>query len=181
MTDVTLSCSCGTISGVARHVSASTGTRIICHCDDCQTFANYLGSGNILDKFGGTDIYQMPLSYVEITSGADTMKCIRLKPNGLIRWYAGCCNTPIGNTISANMPSIGVIHSFMDDRYKYTVPVRGYTYTNGKPCAEREKMATFGMILHIFSKLIIWKIKGLNKPSAFFDRCGNPVTKPKSI
>ncbi len=40
---------------------------------------------------------------------------MRLTPMGLLRWYAGCCNTPIGNMVSARVPFIGIVHMFMGD------------------------------------------------------------------
>ena len=185
MSEVTLKCSCGAIEGIAHNVSANAGTRLVCHCDDCQAFANYFdGNSGVLDKFGGTDIFQMPISQVEITKGVEHMNCIKLKPKGLIRWYAGCCRTPIGNTISSNIPFIGVIHSFMDDagvRDKNIGLVRGYMYAKDSCPAERKKTSSFKIIIRILLKMLVWKIKGLNKPSSFFDSNGSPISTPLVI
>ena len=137
----------------------------------------------MLDKFGGTDIYQMPISQVEITKGVERMNCIKLKPKGLIRWYAGCCRTPIGNTISSNIPFIGVIHSFMDDagvRDKNIGLVHEYMCTKDSCLAERKKTSSFKIIVRILLKMLVWKVKGLNKPSSFFDSNG-PVSTPLLI
>ena len=66
-----------------------------------------------LDAAGGTRIYQLPPANVQITGGQENLACLRLKEKGLIRWYAKCCNTPIGNTVSKSMPFIGLIHTFI--------------------------------------------------------------------
>ena len=182
MVDVALKCSCGAIEGVARHVSASAGTRLVCHCGDCQAFANHLDCNSaVLDEYGGTDIYQMPISHVEITQGVEHMRCLNLKPKGLIRWYAGCCKTPIGNTVSSSMAFIGLIHSFMDDAGKREAnigTVRGYVFMKGDCPPERKKQSSVRVIVRILYKLLEWKIRGLNKPSSFFNANGEPVSAP---
>jgi len=114
MTDIRLQCQCGTVQGVARECTASSGNRVVCCCDDCQTFADHLQCEmDILDEFGGTEIYQTSQSQVEISSGQEQLKSMRLKRKGLLRWYTGCCNTPVGNTMNAGMPFVGIIHNFM--------------------------------------------------------------------
>ena len=42
----------------------------------------------------------MPLSpkLVHFTQGLEALACMSLSHRGLLRWYASCCNTPIGNT-----------------------------------------------------------------------------------
>ena len=47
-TQVSLKCRCGTLRGVATDVSPATGNRVVCHCDDCQAFARFLG---VLTRF----------------------------------------------------------------------------------------------------------------------------------
>ena len=88
------------------------GTHVICYCADCQTFARHLGqSETALDADGGTEIFQTLPDAVRITRGADSLALLRLGPKGLMRWYAGCCNTPIANTLAnpRTLPFIGMI------------------------------------------------------------------------
>src|SRR4051812_24670077 len=93
---VRLECSCGGVTGTASNVSPRTGNRLICMCDDCQAYAHHLGrADDILDAYGGTDIFQLTPSQVVISSGRDRMRCVRLTDKGILRWYAGCCNTPM--------------------------------------------------------------------------------------
>ncbi len=186
MTDIAFSCGCGKVQLLATNVAPDTGTRVVCYCRDCQAFAHFLSRGDtVLDAHGGTEIFQMPLAYVQITDGIEDLRCMRLTDSGLYRWYTGCCNTPIGNTMGARMPFIGLIHHAVADRSvrdKNLGPVRGYI----QPRSAVARLAGDGkqpdvplpLLLKIFSKLIIWKIKGLNKPSAFFDTQGEPVVKP---
>ena len=186
MSEIALKCRCGTVRGFASNVTADTGTRVVCHCEDCQAFARYLGrDGDVLDEYGGTDIFQMTQSQIEIVDGADQIRCMRLSSKGMHRWYAECCKTPIGNTFSAGMPFIGMIHNFMDDGGKRDTnlgPVRGYRKlesARGTLTTERRQAGfPLRILIRVISKMLIWKVKGMDQPSVFFDASGNPASEP---
>jgi hypothetical protein len=186
MTDIAFSCACGKAQLLATNVTPQNGTRIICYCKDCQAFAHFLErSDTVLDAWGGSEIFQMPLAYVQVTQGIKELRCMRLSEKGLYRWFTGCCNTPIGNTMGANMPFIGLIHSALEDtsvRDANLGPIRGYVQVNSASAklAGKENQADvpLPLLLRIFSKLLVWKLKGLNKPSSFFDSEGQPVVVP---
>lgn len=183
--NIRLKCSCGAVAGVAVNITPDTGNRAVCCCDDCQAFAKHLGrDDDILDEFGGTDIYQTSQSQVAIDTGAEYLRCVRLTSKGLLRWYADCCKTPIGNTISAGMPLIGLIHNFMHiegDRGSVLGPVRAFVQTkhaHGKPTYPHSaEKFPLGIALRIIGKMLLWKLRGMHRPSAFFDEHGNPVVK----
>lgn len=101
-THVSLQCRCGSLQGQALVPAPSVKYRIVCLCDDCQAYAHFLGqAGKILDANGGTDISPFPPSHIQLTHGGENLRCMRLSPKGMDRWYAGCCNTPIGNTLQS--------------------------------------------------------------------------------
>jgi hypothetical protein len=185
MSEVSLKCTCGKVRGVAINISTTSGNRLVCYCKDCQAFAQYLHRENeILDEYGGTDIFQMPLAHVHVTSGTEYVRCVRLTSKGMHRWYTDCCKTPIGNTLTAGVPFIGVISTFMDDkdtRNSTIGRVRGYMFiksAKGTFPADRISAFTFLVILRAFSMMFVWKLKGLNKPSSFFTSEGTPVSEP---
>ncbi|PCI24166.1 hypothetical protein COB57_05650 [Candidatus Peregrinibacteria bacterium] len=184
MKTVKLSCACGKVNGRAKNVSPSTGNRIICHCFDCQSFAKYLKKeSEVLDEYLGTDIFQMPIAHVEILEGHNHLRCIQIRPKGLHRWYAQCCKTPIGNTMTAGSPFIGVIHSFMQDegtREENLGPVLGYMFTK-KTFPASVPTKVLRTVMRIMGKLAVWKLKGLNNPSSFFLANGKPVSKPEVL
>ncbi len=182
MKNVPLKCACGKVQGLAKNVAPKTGNRIVCHCTDCQNFAQYLKSSTTLDEHGGTDIFQMPLNGVEITQGKEHIQCIRWNKKGLFRWYADCCKTPMGNTMSSKVAFIGVIHDFMDDaksRDENLGPVRAYVMIPKEPTPKRKATSMLKAGPQIILKLITWKLKGLNKPSSFFEEDGTPIATPK--
>lgn len=104
-------CNCGKVKGQVKHTRDVN--RCICYCADCQAFAHYLKrEQDILNKMGGTSIVQTIPENVIFSEGIENLACIRLTPTGLLRWYAACCNTPIGNTPSDSRISfVGLIHN----------------------------------------------------------------------
>jgi len=71
--------------------------RCVCYCRDCQAFAHFLGKVDaILDERGGSEIIQVLPRNLTFTQGIELLACMRLTEKGLLRWYAACCNTPIG-------------------------------------------------------------------------------------
>ena len=187
--NVNLKCQCGAVTGVASDITPESGNRVVCCCDDCQRFAGYLNrESDVLDEFGGTDIYQTSQAQVNVTRGAEQLRCVRLSKKGLIRWYTDCCKTPIGNTMSAGVPFIGVVHSFMDlenDRDNTLGPVRAYVQvkhaTGEHTYPHSADKFPLGITLRIASKMLVWKITGKSKPSAFFDDNGKPVSSPTVV
>jgi hypothetical protein len=91
-----------------------TVNRITCYCDDCQAFAHQLGRADLLNAKGGSDIVQVAPSALSFTRGRDRIVGLRLKPNGLYRWYAKCCNTPVGNTLTPAVPFVGLFAQTFD-------------------------------------------------------------------
>lgn len=108
--DLTLRCACGQVVGVVHGASPATGTRLVCHCKDCQAFAHHLGHADrMLDAAGGSDIFQTTPGRVTFTQGANHLACLRLSEKGLNRWYAACCKAPLGNTLRGpGLPFVGL-------------------------------------------------------------------------
>jgi hypothetical protein len=176
LSDVPLRCRCNHVRGVATEVSAFTGFRFVCYCTDCQRFARFLGRPDVLDAAGGTDIFQMPPGRVKLTTGADALRCLRLSAR-VLRWYTDCCRTPIANTAAGpGFPIAGVVHSFMDHGARssdvalgpprcriYERSAVGELPSNGPP------PPSFGVFARRTSKLLGWWIRGLSRPTPFFD------------
>lgn len=189
-TDIPLRCACGTIRGTALAAAPSTGNHAICYCNDCQAFARFLGRPDITDEQGGTDIFQMAPGRVRITAGADALACVRLSHKGLHRWYCRDCRTPIGNTVSARVPFVGLIHTFME------LPAggRGPAELLGEPIVHGFKKYATGRIpphpndistLRFFARsarlMATWLLTGVASPSPFFAKNGVPRSAPQVL
>lgn len=189
MTKISLKCKCGAVEGSVSQVSPRVGNHVVCYCNDCQAFANHLSTGdNTLDEWGGTEIYQTATWHIEIHKGSEQLKCLRLTPKGLYRWYTGCCNTPVGNTISANFPFIGLIHRFMnkDEHTESNLgPVRGYHQLDSAigtvPDSIQNKGMPVGCTMAVIWRLLKWKLTAGNKPNLFFNDSGQSVSRPDIV
>ena len=174
--------------GRALEVGPWASLRLICHCVDCQTFGRYLQAqgyqGLPLDDWGGTEIVQLPHGRIELEEGAEQLACVRLSPNGLMRWYAGCCHTPIANTLAhAKLPFAGLILSFVGvelgagERDELLGPVRARV--NGKPelmgpSAPPVSSFPLGVILRSIRILMGGWVRREHWPTPFFDAEGEP-------
>lgn len=107
------SCECGRLRGRLSHTEQCT--RIMCYCLDCQAYAIFLQRTDwVLDGQGGSNVLVAPSHLLSLTCGLGALKCMSLSGVGMLRWYAGCCNTPIGNT--ARTPEgvfVGLSHCFL--------------------------------------------------------------------
>ena len=103
-------CRCGTLRGELDVTRSAV--RAVCYCRDCQAYARALGADGVLDAAGGTDVVATLPQHVRITQGTERLACLSLSPNGLLRWYASCCSTPIGNTPrNPRIPYVGLVHT----------------------------------------------------------------------
>jgi Family of unknown function (DUF6151) len=194
--DLPLFCRCGHVRGLASGVLPSSGCRVVCYCRDCQAFARFLAHApmqgpNVLNGAGGTDIFQMPPARVKLTAGTDAVHCLRLSSKGILRWYADCCRTPIGNTVGPRFPMIGVIHSFTD----HAADGRSLDEALGPPiCRIYERSAvrplppdapapaSFAVIAGRGLAMLGWWWRGLARPNPFFDaHSGAPLSAPRVL
>jgi hypothetical protein len=180
------------VRGVASEVSPSTGFRFVCYCTDCQRFARFLELPDVLDPAGGTDIFQMPPGRVRLTEGADALRCLRLSDKGVLRWYAECCRTPIGNSASGpRFPILAVIHSFMDhegdgrsrDEALGPLLCRIYERSATAPLPPRAPPPPSWRVFARRTRLMLgWWMRGLSRPSPLFDdETGAPRAVPQVL
>jgi len=187
-TDLALRCRCGTVRGVARAVTPSSINHCFCYCDDCQAFAHFLGCvDDVLDAHGGSEIVQMSQGNVSFTAGADKVAAIRLTDKGLVRWYASCCRTPIGNTLTTSaLPFIGVVRVFIDAAPAMLGPIRGRGFAKsakgGAAAVPRDGLPDAVMVARVLFKLIGWRLRGAHKRSALFDAAtSRPLAEPRVL
>jgi len=185
--DLRIRCACGAVRGVVRGASPSSGNHLVCHCDDCQAFAHFLARPDqILDAWGGTDIYQTSPAKVAFEAGDERLACMRLRPKGLLRWYASCCRTPIGNTVSAGLPFVGLIHRCLDDEAGVRGPVRARVFgrfaRGDRSQLRAHDRAPLSLVLRFAWLIGQARLRGDQRRSPFFDpRTGEPVAQPRVL
>src|SRR5262249_36553342 len=171
---IELRCRCGEVRGTLRDLSPHTVNRVTCYCDDCQAFAHQLGRADLLDAKGGSDIVQMAPAALSFTHGQQHIVGLRLKPNGLYRWYAKCCNTPVGNTLTPTIPFVGVIARTFDESRRDDVIGAPSGAIFGKFAVGGPPKGSTGVNLPLFfgaiGKLLGWQFGGRTWPHPFFSR-----------
>lgn len=180
-----IQCQCGNLQG-----SVETGhpvNRGVCYCRDCQAFARFLKrEADILDGAGGTDVVQTEPRYVSFHQGQQHLACVCLTPR-LLRWYAACCNTPIGNTLP-NMKAafVGLIHSCLehapaslDESFG---PVRMHVHTRHARGEQKPKQVGFApAALRVLTTLVRARLDGSYRQTPFFGADGRPVATPLMV
>jgi len=182
-----LQCRCGTLKGYVSHPERAS--RGACYCRDCQAYAHFLGrAADILDDKGGTDVVATLPKYVTFTQGFEALACMSLTEDGLLRWYARCCNTPIGNTRRDYRVSfVGLVHTCLEDASRSLEssfgPVRMRVNTKSAKGEMRTMpISTIAAILLFMIALIRARLDGSYKRTPFFqpDR-GTPVIPSKVL
>ncbi|HZN86206.1 MAG TPA: DUF6151 family protein [Burkholderiales bacterium] len=177
-----LRCRCGNLRGQV--VLPATTARAVCYCKDCRAFAHFLQRpDDILDAQGGTDIVATPPSHVRFEHGADALACMSLSPRGLLRWYAGCCKTPVGNTprdrrthyvglVAACLAAQPLEPSFGPARVRLnTGSARGPV--------ESTRAGTLLAVMKIMAFMLPARFSARQRDNPFFDAAsGEPVKRP---
>ncbi|NJK52211.1 MAG: hypothetical protein HC936_04115 [Leptolyngbyaceae cyanobacterium SU_3_3] len=180
-------CYCGKLQGTL-HQNREVN-RCVCYCADCRAFARFLRRDReILDEKGGTSIIQTIPANITFTEGIEHLACMRMTANGLLRWYAACCHTPIGNTAPTPNPSfIGLVHNCLDaDRTSLDSAfgsIRMYVHT--KSAIGEDKPKSTGVlsgILRVLGMVLRARLDGRSKQTPFFVvESGTPIVTPKVL
>jgi len=146
--------------------------RMVCYCDDCQAYAHQIGRADLLNHRGGSDSIQIAPAALRFTKGQDQIEGLRLTPKGLYRWYAKCCNTPLGNTRAPALPFVSMLAQSFDAPQPDDVfgAPRGATfckYAVGEPPADSTKLILLRLLL---GRVLGWWLGGKTWPHPFFGR-----------
>jgi hypothetical protein len=177
-----IQCTCGNLKGIL----SQRINRVVCYCKDCQAFARFLKRDReILDEAGGTDIIQTTPKNVTFSEGIENLACVRITPNGLLRWYTTCCNTPIGNTPPDFKTSfVGLVHNCLGsnqvsfDEAFGPIQMRVYTkYAKGEPKPKSSGVLT--SMWRSIGSILRARLDGSYKLTPFFrSASGVPIVSP---
>jgi len=162
-------------------------SRGLCYCKDCQAFARYLGNPDtVLDDMGGTDVVATLAKYVSFTGGTDRLACLSLTDRGLLRWYASCCGTPIGNTLrNFRVPYVGLVHACLGTHAAIEAsfgPVRMRVNTKsamGHP--KSMPLSQAAALLRFLPTVLLGRLDGSYRTTPFFTADGTPVAQRKVL
>jgi hypothetical protein len=103
----------------------------------------------------------------------------------MIRWYAQCCRTPIGNTMpDPKMSFVGLIHSSLDassfDKdFGSSVALLNTNTALGEP--KPRQRGLIGVILKFARTVLVSRIRGRYKQSPLYSSEGRPVVPPEIL
>jgi hypothetical protein len=113
---------------------------------------------------------------------------LQFSEKGAFRWYAACCNTPIGNTAKPSVPFIGLISAFIDmdasTKDAQIGPVRSHCQTqhaaDSWPPEHKRNGFPLGLTARMMALILGWKMRGLGKDNPLFTAAGDPIAQPHS-
>jgi hypothetical protein len=181
-----IQCECGKFRAELVNFPRNTPGRLACHCDDCQVYMHRLNRADLLDAAGGTEVIPVYPAEIKIVAGREVLKCLQLSPNGLYRWYAGCCNTPVVNT-KPGFPWAGIVnrmYSVEDPGFLERTfgPIKSRImgrFARGTPPSGTAANIDFKGFVTVLPFLLKGMLLGKAKHSPFFEQDGRtPIVPP---
>lgn len=119
--------------------------------------------------------------------GNERIAGVRLTPKGLYRWYASCCKTPVGNSMTPSIPFVGIAAQAFDTGGQTCESVFGKPtgailgrFAVGEPPKGSNDLQ-IGLLLRALGKVMGWRFGGRVWPHPFFDRATGTPSRPVSI
>ncbi|MGV3683127.1 MAG: DUF6151 family protein [Acidovorax sp.] len=179
-----LQCRCGQVTGEV--VETRSALHAVCYCRDCQAYAHHLGqAGMVLDALAGTEVVATHARNITFTGGTEHLACVSLTDKGLLRWYARCCHTPLGNTgRDWRMPYVGLVHSCLRPQGGEPLappafpPVQMHLETAGAKGGTPPKLGGWKQaraLLGFMPRIAASRLTGSYRATPFFDGTGVPV------
>lgn len=184
-----IQCQCGLFRARLKAFPGGTPGRLVCYCDDCQTYLRHLGRRDLLDTNGGTEVIPAYPADVEILSGREQLACVRLSPGGTYRFFTRCCNTPVANT-RPGMPWAGFLRGVYTANPSLALdatlgPVRSRImgrFATGTPPAGTADKFNLKAMASVMPFIAKGKLTGKSAPSPFFEEDGQtPIVTPQVL
>jgi hypothetical protein len=181
-----LRCTCGAVAGTVVNERSANHSR--CYCADCRAFARFLGrETDVLDAQGGCECIQTLPKDVVFETGREHLACLRLTETGLLRWYAACCMTPIGNTpATSRLPFVGLARACLEGAASVDRsfgPVRFCRFVDvarGEP--KPKPFGAAGLTLWFIRNRLRARFTGGFRENPFFDvATDEPIVAPKVL
>ncbi|MFS4580217.1 DUF6151 family protein [Phaeobacter sp. C3_T13_0] len=172
-------CDCGQIRGELSQDAQKAGTRIVCFCPDCR--ANEIYHKQPDPAPGPVDLFQVNPDGLKFHQGQGLLRVMRLSPKGLHRWYAGCCGTPMANTLAKpTLPFAGMRSDrFADKDALGKIRTRAFVKKTGK---QPRTEGAIRMVISLLSRMISARLSGRWKETPFFNvENGTPTSTPMVI
>ncbi len=181
-----IQCRCGALRGQLHHPERAI--RGVCYCRDCRAYAQHLGvASQTHDELGGADFVATQARYLRLTEGTEHLACLSLSEHGLLRWYARCCQTPLGNTArNWKLPYVGLTRVCLDaepnsyERSFGAVKMRVNT-ASATQAPPAMALQTFATLARLIPQIMAGSLSGAYRSTPFFSSEGVPVTRVQVV
>lgn len=177
MTTLTFACRCGGFRGSFESLP-DRDTHLTCHCADCRAFVRATSGED--PGIAGVGIVQTAPERLRIERGAAHLRAMVLsRRGGLIRWYAGCCGTPIAATPrTPAVPFVGLLRAPIAGGAELgPVLMRGFLPRRHPDGRQRhEGLGT--LIARMIRRSAASRVSGRWRANPFFAD-GRPVAEPR--
>ncbi len=169
------SCRCGTVKGVIEKADPREGDFVVCHCTDCQAFAQRFDAADrVFGDHAGTLLYQSRCARMRVESGLGELRCLHLTDKPTLRWYAQCCDTPLFNSFkNGTIPYVTTLVGNCDavERGRLLGEPIGHLFVDDDPtCTEPvRRMSMNALMRRFFVRMVKDTISGDRRRSALFD------------
>ena len=183
---IPLRCRCGQVQGELDADRAYV--RATCYCKSCRAYAQWLGTQGLLDDAGGVDIIAMAPSKLRFTAGESQVACMTLGERGILRWYAACCRTPLGNTSrTPALHYVGVSTACLEgapEAVDAAVGPAGRCVLNTESATAPVKRTRWAFVrggVRIMAGVLGAKLKGRRESPFFEGATGRPIREPEVV
>ncbi|WP_170475854.1 DUF6151 family protein [Ruegeria arenilitoris] len=174
--DVAFSCSCGTMRGHITAQGVASGTHAECFCHDCRAAQLYFGQPDPAP--GPVEVLQTTPEDVIFDTGSEQLALMKLSHNGMLRWYAKCCNAPLATTArTPKFPFVGfIVKRIANSDALGPVLTRGFV---PGPEGKQSHKGLHHAVLRLVTRVVRSRLTGRWKKTPFFDVESNiPVVMP---
>jgi hypothetical protein len=125
-------------------------------------------------------------SHVRFEQGLDALACMSLSESGILRWYASCCRTPIGNTPRDRKTHyVGLVHSCLGEQPLNSSfgPARLHLHTkSARGSVSATPAGTMLAIVRLMSWILPARLTRRHRENPFFDPAsGKAIRQPQVL
>lgn len=182
------SCQCGTVSGVVEEAHPTEGDHVVCCCSDCRDLVRlFAKEARLLDKFGGTPLYQSRCARMRLHSGKEHLACLHMTSKPTTRWYASCCGTPMFNSYrNGRLPYITTLLGNCEPVKVAELlgPPVGYLFTDeaSNDTGDLPKMSMARLMRRFLKRMLKDILSGERRRSELFDpQTLEPIAQPRLL
>jgi len=173
MTHTSWTCRCGEVSFA---LTPDGGSHVVCYCESCRNFVNQLGATDILDQWGGNDLFQVAPEAAQIVKGADKLAWGQMTEKGPVRWFTTCCQSPLANTLKTrSVPFLTLQSAFVTNQDALGPVTMRVFRKHAKGRVPNTKSGQGRLLMEFALRSLKSRFTGGWRKNPLFDDAGKPI------